>query len=85
MLILAHRGASKDAPEPPQTAKRREVVEPGQIGLTLLGWHIPAAKDKDVYALQVASIILGAGESSRLKVRLNTDKRPSGVTPTECT
>ncbi|MGE5181491.1 MAG: M16 family metallopeptidase [Acidobacteriota bacterium] len=58
------------AQEPPQTQQRREVVEPGQIGLTLVGWHIPAAKDKDVYALQVASIILGAGESSRLKVRL---------------
>ena len=61
---------AKDAQEPQQTAKRREVVEPSQIGLTLVGWHIPAARDKDVYALQVASIILGAGESSRLKVRL---------------
>jgi len=68
------------AQEPAQTAKRREVVEPGQIGLTVIGWHIPAAKDKDVYPLQVASIVLGAGESSRLKVRLKaTDpktKRP---------
>jgi zinc protease len=61
---------AKDAQEPPQTAKRREVVEPSGIGLTLIGWHIPAAREKDVYALQVASIILGAGESSRLKVRL---------------
>jgi zinc protease len=61
---------AKDAQEPLQTAKRREVVEPSQIGLTLVGWHIPAAREKDVYALQVASIILGAGESSRLKVRL---------------
>lgn len=57
------------APEPVQTSQRKETVEPGQIGLTLVGWHIPAARDKDVYALQVASIILGAGESSRLKVR----------------
>lgn len=61
---------AKAAQEPPQTSKRREVVEPSQIGLTLVGWHIPAAREKDVYALQVASIILGAGESSRLKVRL---------------
>jgi zinc protease len=61
---------AKDAQEPVQTTKRREVVEPSQIGLTLVGWHIPAAREKDVYALQVASIILGAGESSRLKVRL---------------
>ena len=58
--------------EPKQTAQRKEKVEPSQIGLTLIGWHIPPAKDKDVYALQVASIILGAGESSRLKVRLKT-------------
>jgi zinc protease len=61
---------AKDAQEPKQTAKRKEVVEPGQIGLTLVGFHIPPAKDKDVYALQVSSIILGAGESSRLKQRL---------------
>lgn len=67
--------------EPKQTAQRKETVEPGQIGLTLVGWHIPPAKEKkDIYALQVASIILGAGESSRLKQRLKaTDpktKRP---------
>ncbi len=66
--------------EPKQTAQRKETVEPGQIGLTLVGWHIPPAKEKDVYALQVASIILGAGESSRLKVRLKAvdpkTKRP---------
>jgi zinc protease len=61
---------SEQAAEPAQTAKRREVVEPGQIGLTLIGFHIPPAKDKDIYALQVASITLGAGESSRLKIRL---------------
>jgi zinc protease len=61
---------SEQAAEPAQTAKRREVVEAGQIGLTLVGYHVPPAKDKDIYALQVASIILGAGESSRLKLRL---------------
>ncbi|HTL38369.1 MAG TPA: pitrilysin family protein [Kofleriaceae bacterium] len=61
---------AKDAQEPAQTAQRRETTEPSQIGITAIGWHIPGAKDKDVYAIQVASIILGAGESSRLKVRL---------------
>ncbi len=61
---------AKDAQEPAQTKQRKETVEPSGIGLTLIGWHIPAAKEKDVYAIQVASIILGAGESSRLKVRL---------------
>lgn len=72
---------SASAQEPPQTSPRKETTaEPGQIGLTLIGWHIPAAKEKDVYALQVASIILGSGESSRVKVRLKSKdpktKRP---------
>ena len=61
---------SASSQEPPQTDKRREVVEPGRVGLALVGWHIPAARDKDTYAIQVASIILGAGDSSRLKVKL---------------
>lgn len=66
--------------EPPQTARRREVVEAGQIGLALVGYRLPPAKDKDLPALQVAAIVLGAGESSRLKVRLKSadpkTKRP---------
>lgn len=74
---------SSQAVEPPQTTKRREVVEPGAIGLALVGFHIPAAKERDIYALQVASIVLGAGESSRLKVRLKSNdpktKRPYGL------
>ena len=61
---------AKDAQEPPQTQKRKETVEPGQVGITLIGWHIPAAREKDTYALQVAAILLGAGESSRIKTRL---------------
>ena len=61
---------AKDSQEPMQDKTRREVVEPSQVGITFIGWHIPAAKEKDVYAIQVASILLGAGESSRIKVRL---------------
>ncbi len=68
------------AQEPAQTQKRKETVEAGQIGLALVGFHVPPARDKDVFALQVASIVLGAGESSRLKVRLKAidpkTKRP---------
>jgi zinc protease len=68
------------AQEPAQTQKRKETVEAGQVGLTLVGFHVPPAKDKDVFALQVASIILGSGESARLKIRLKTidpkTKRP---------
>jgi zinc protease len=66
--------------EPPQTTRRRAVIEPGQLGLTLISWHLPPAKDKDIYPLQVASLLLGAGEQSRLKTRLKTPdpktKRP---------
>jgi zinc protease len=60
------------AQEPAQTAQRKETVEPSQLGLTLIGFHIPPAKDPDIYALQVASIILGVGESSRLKQRMKS-------------
>jgi zinc protease len=56
--------------EPAQTVKRREVVEAGPVGLTLIGWHIPAAKDKDMYALQLAVNVLSGGDGSRLKQRL---------------
>jgi zinc protease len=71
------------AQEPPQTAKRREVVEADQVGLTLVGWHIPPAKDKDSLALQISSIVLGAGDTSRIKARIKTpdakSKRSMGV------
>lgn len=81
-------GAIPKAPDPPRPAasaqepagagKRREVVEPGQIGLSIVGWHIPNAKHKDIYALQIAAMVLGAGDSSRIKVRLQTTDRKTG-------
>jgi zinc protease len=61
-----------EAPEPPQTTKRREVVDAGQIGIVFAGWKIPEAKHDDVYALQVLSLVLGGGESSRLRQRIKT-------------
>jgi zinc protease len=64
------------AQEPPQTTRRREVAEPGQVGgqvgMTLVGWHVPAARDKETHAVQLAAIVLGAGDASRLKQRLKT-------------
>jgi zinc protease len=70
------------AVEPPPASKRRVVAEPGAVGLTLIGFPIPAAKERDIYALQVASMILGVGEGSRLKARIrSTDpktKQPYG-------
>jgi zinc protease len=61
---------AKDAAEPEQAKQLREVTEPQQLGLAIVGWHIPPAKHPDIYALQLASIILGAGDSSRLKLKL---------------
>ncbi len=61
---------SKATPEPAQTAPRKDTADPSQVGLVLLGFHIPAARDKDIHAIQVTTLILGTGESSRLKLRL---------------
>jgi zinc protease len=62
------------APEPEQTETRRKTSEPSpaQGGLVFAGFKIPAAKDPDTYALQISSIILGSGESSRLKTKIKT-------------
>jgi zinc protease len=65
---------SKEAVEPPQTAAKKETGDAGPIGLVIEGFHIPAAKDKDIYAIQLATQLLGSGEASRLKQRLEHDK-----------
>lgn len=55
--------------EPPQEGERRFVVQRGQdMPKVVVGWHVPAAKDKDTYALEVASSLLGDDkrQSSRL-------------------
>lgn len=64
------------APEPPQTAPRRVVAEPSQIGLVLTGYKLPPAKHRDTYALQAASLLLGGGDASRLQQRI--EKPPPG-------
>src|SRR5262249_15156002 len=53
--------------EPAQTARRRVAVEPGAVGLTLVGWHGPPARDKDLSALQLAANVLGTGDPLRLQ------------------
>lgn len=60
------------AQEPAQTAARRQTVDPGPVGLSFVGWHIPAAKHKDVPALQLTAVLLGGGDTARLKQRLKT-------------
>ncbi len=74
------RGADPPRPakalvEPPQTELRHKQVAGGQVGLVIGGFHIPEAKHHDIYALQIMSLILGTGESSRLHRQLvRTDK-----------
>jgi zinc protease len=60
------------APEPEQTAERREVAYDAKAPLpaVILTFHVPAARDPDLYPLQVASRILSEGESSRLYRKL---------------
>jgi zinc protease len=59
-------------PEPPQTAERREVAydTKAPLPVVILTFHVPAARDPDLYPLQVASRILSSGESSRLYRKL---------------
>ena len=58
--------------EPDQQGSRREVIDPGPVGIALVGWHIPAAKAPDFYAVQLAAMLLGVGDSSRLRTRFRT-------------
>lgn len=44
-----------------QTEARKRTLAAGQIGVLMRGYHIPAARHKDIYALQVLSLVLGAG------------------------
>jgi zinc protease len=58
------------AAEPAQAEVRRAQVEGGQVGMTLVGYKVPAAKHADIYALQALSLILGNGDSARLVRRI---------------
>lgn len=55
------------APEPRQTAPRELVEEaPIELGHAHCSWHIPELRHPDVAALDVLSVVLGSGRSSRL-------------------
>jgi zinc protease len=64
------------AAEPAQSEARRAVGDkPGQLGIVIGGYRIPASKHPDMLALRVAANILTEGESSRIKQRiLHKDK-----------
>jgi zinc protease len=68
----------RDIPkEPAQTAERRTVDYHANTPLpaVVLTFHVPEEGTPDIYALEVASNILSAGESSRLYRRLVYDKQ----------
>lgn len=53
--------------EPKQTAPRERLEESNvELGHVHISWHIPELRHADVPALDVLSVILGAGRSSRL-------------------
>jgi zinc protease len=70
------RAAYQDPPFPEQTSQRTAVVKDDNI-LTpgvRYGWAIPPYRSEDHYALELASIVLGSGESSRLYQLLVRDE-----------
>ncbi|PYQ54197.1 MAG: insulinase family protein [Acidobacteria bacterium] len=72
------RPIPRDIPkEPAQTAGRRAVdYHPNTpLPAVVITCHIPQAGSPDTYALQVASNILSAGESSRLYKRMVYEKQ----------
>ena len=76
--------------EPPQHEPRLSAIEMNvEESYLYLGWPIPPAGDRDVFALDVLSFILGGGESSRLVQTLQIDKEfvnwtsASAYTPTD--
>lgn len=63
--------------EPPQTEERRTVEYDSKAPLpaVISTFHIPGAGDADSYPLEVASLILSGGESSRIYQRLVYEKQ----------
>ena len=68
------RGAAppRDYPQEPAQTAERDATLALNVALPVVvgGYHIPAAHDADVPALQVLATILSAGESSRMYRRL---------------
>jgi predicted Zn-dependent peptidase len=61
---------------PDQTSPRNAVMEDAHAKLAAVidAWPIPAAREKDHYALELASMVLTDGESSRLYKYLVRDR-----------
>jgi predicted Zn-dependent peptidase len=65
------------APLPPQTGERTEsMVDPlAELPAFHVAYHIPEARTPDHYPLELLSIVLGDGESSRLYQKLVKGKQ----------
>ena len=61
--------------EPRQLGQRRRFLEwDVKISRLRIGYHIPDLSHPDLYGLDVAAIILGQGQSSRLSRRIKHDE-----------
>jgi zinc protease len=72
----SYKGVTNHEKEPPQIGKR--VIEeeaPVALSYLALGFHSTGMLDKDLFALDVLSMILGRGNNSRLNKLLLKDKR----------
>jgi zinc protease len=57
--------------EPPQQGERRtELTREAQVPAIFMAYHTPDLEDKDAFPLEVLSLILSQGRSSRLHQRL---------------
>jgi predicted Zn-dependent peptidase len=57
--------------EPPQQGERRAVLKKAaQLPAVAVAYHVPGTTSAEVYALDLLQIILGSGDSSRLRRRL---------------
>lgn len=65
--------------EPALTSQRRELAAPGQLGVVLVGYAVPAGKSADWAALQITAAILGSGDGSRIKQRLRAPGKEIGL------
>ncbi len=62
--------------EPPQQGERRtELNREAQLPAIFMGYHTPNLEQADAYALEVLSLILSQGRSSRLHRRLVYEKK----------
>jgi zinc protease len=69
-------------PFPQQKAPRDAIVEDAhaQLAAIMLGWPIPPARSKDHYALELAAMLLGDGDSSRLESKLVRERAVATAT-----